>query len=1036
MIAPDEVIVQRSPSGTAVEVSATAAAVAANLPLRAHFIEHVFDNVTRRATDTVIVGDGTAVHVSNDLGVTWRSHDVRELTGNSPVVRSFTLQDGNRLIQTGGGLKTLLVDPGWQLIAQCQTGPFAWHGTFSIDQSPSGVVMYGEYTSKALEVVVWRSVDGGRSWTQSLVKGGLLAERPDIRHWHTCVADPYQSGRWLVSSGDEAPHNRIWTSEDDGLSWVEVPPPEPLDSVGRQLSAPRRLYRFTAPWFGPYEVLWPTDDTLGIGRAGLVVAPRRAPHQVRLAALLGANEMRSLVALEDGSWLAISESKLDLTGADIYHVTANYTGQRLGQVPNRAAIRTGFTRTLSSRAARNGVFFTYDDGGILHPDCRFIRWQARPAPEYRLVLPEGVTGGVAPSMARLPAIPEVVFSPLPSTPLIAPGPEPALPGTRPLPSPSFASALLPVELKPWVRRAVTLRSGFPPAPDLATAVYHQASGLPAVEFVQHLARRLAVAGSESGADALRNGRHLLTRDGTVDIDLRGFDWLAPGVTDRSQLWRLQQWFGVRDCLNERMTAGVITGLDVLAPWIRGWLALNMSEEALRANLLLSWHDHSTALRVLSAIQFLLMCAEQGRDLRAEFPSLAEFVILHLAVLADDSFYSRGTNHGFDQAFSLYLLANLFDVGSLSTECREIGRARLLDEMACAFSAEGVHIENSPAYHPLMLARLVLARELLAAFGDEAEAGEIGETYQRGVEFLIHAVRPDGTLPGFGDTDDSQVRFQAAADLAGERAEQLRYALSRGEVGQLPLHNVRVFPTTGYAFARNYWPSAGRYDEMIHLAAKCGFLSTYHRHDDDNNIVLFAHGEEWLIESGIYRYVETDPTRIYLRSSLAHNIVTPIGAAVTRNVPIAEERSGLFYWQSEKGVFQLRMRSLMFEGLVYERTLLFNRRNGALEIADALRERQGMLRDFQLRLHFPEDKKIEIISPYKVRIMSTRNGRAMHVEVLDGVFSSLDLARARSEPPTAGWTSRRIGHLGPAQTLIWLAQRQQGFASRLRLSFAT
>ena len=62
-----------------------------------------------------------------------------------------------------------------------------------------------------------------------------------------------------------------------------------------------------------------------------------------------------------------------------------------------------------------------------------------------------------------------------------------------------------------------------------------------------------------------------------------------------------------------------------------------------------------------------------------------------------------------------------------------------------------------------------------------------------------------------------------------------------------------------------------FNETVYLVLKSGFLSRVHRHEDDLSIILYGHGEDWLIDSGLYRYQEDDPLRRDMRSAPAHNI---------------------------------------------------------------------------------------------------------------------------------------------------------------------
>ena len=134
------------------------------LPDSAHFIEHVYDHEARTATDCVIAGHDTKVFVSEDLGGTWQTYDIGPLTGGRPVTRCFTLRNGNRIIQTTAKFCMFLVDRNFALLKKCTTGQYSWHGTWSIDQSSSGVIMYGEYHHTPEAIGVWRSADGGLNW--------------------------------------------------------------------------------------------------------------------------------------------------------------------------------------------------------------------------------------------------------------------------------------------------------------------------------------------------------------------------------------------------------------------------------------------------------------------------------------------------------------------------------------------------------------------------------------------------------------------------------------------------------------------------------------------------------------------------------------------------------------------------------------------------------------------------------------------------------------------------------------------------------
>src|SRR5690606_20662359 len=62
-----------------------------------------------------------------------------------------------------------------------------------------------------------------------------------------------------------------------------------------------------------------------------------------------------------------------------------------------------------------------------------------------------------------------------------------------------------------------------------------------------------------------------------------------------------------------------------------------------------------------------------------------------------------------------------------------------------------------------------------------------------------------------------------------------------------------------------------FDKAFHLIVKAGCSSRYHHQQDEGHINLYAGGEDWLIDSGLYNYISVDPIRRYMRSRSAHNV---------------------------------------------------------------------------------------------------------------------------------------------------------------------
>jgi hypothetical protein len=568
------------------------------------------------------------------------------------------------------------------------------------------------------------------------------------------------------------------------------------------------------------------------------------------------------------------------------------------------------------------------------------------------------------------------------------------------------------------------------------AVAKQVESLWSQPYIIREFEEIGNSGAATILQALRDHRIPVGKSDRDFIELTLLDWANPPIKDRSQLWLLQQWYFIRGCILEYRTSGTFDSVREVLPVIRSWMEVNLEPYALTNRDNLNWHDHVTALRCTHLLCYLMLLHKMGADVQTEIPRLNECVTVHLKLLTSREFYSRRTNHGFDQAVALYLMSNALNLGDLSREGARTGRERLLDEATFAFNAEGVHVENSPSYHPSMMARLLQAQNLLNAYEANPIDFDFVGTLTKAMDFLTYALRPDGLLPLFGDSQERRVHFEFNKTISGTIADNLQYSLDCGVSGEKPRFNTRVFPQAGYAFLRSQWGDKTNFSEIIHLSFKCGFLSTYHRHDDDNNVLLYAFGEDWLIDGGIYKYQEDDPLRIYMRSTLAHNVISVENVRAARAVPPKNHRSGFSSWSTVDGISQVVGKSYTILGFRYERTLRLDRGSKAIEIEDEMiRCEKGGANTFQQRFHCPMDKEITIVSNMTIDVRGRTSGRTMRIDVVDGTFDAVEVVSKQKTPTYAGWHSSEIGALSPAQTIIFHVRKRAQVKSKFKLSFS-
>ncbi|HEX2946480.1 MAG TPA: hypothetical protein VHT96_11050 [Clostridia bacterium] len=131
--------------------------------------------------------------------------------------------------QTGGvGNCIGIFSSAWTLLAAVAR-PAETDGTlvtnmmgFNWDEAATGTIIIAHYNIDTCQnSSLWRSTDGGRTYTKCLSKRAKGNVSPEIRHWHDIQCDPY-TGYWWAASGDSDAESMIVISADDGATWIEA----------------------------------------------------------------------------------------------------------------------------------------------------------------------------------------------------------------------------------------------------------------------------------------------------------------------------------------------------------------------------------------------------------------------------------------------------------------------------------------------------------------------------------------------------------------------------------------------------------------------------------------------------------------------------------------------------------------------------------------------------------------------------------------------------------------------------------------------
>ncbi|MDP5189004.1 heparinase II/III family protein [Rheinheimera baltica] len=471
------------------------------------------------------------------------------------------------------------------------------------------------------------------------------------------------------------------------------------------------------------------------------------------------------------------------------------------------------------------------------------------------------------------------------------------------------------------------------------------------------------------------------------------DWECNPFGNRSWQWKLN-WFA--------FIPGLIAYFDkskddmaiqLAVKGIKNWITRYIYSDK-NHTFEFIWHDHGTALRAEQLVLFYYYYQQYYTKQSTQLESLTEVLQdtleIHGEKLSSEVFYSSNTNHGLEQSRVLLLLSIVLK-GPKATVWRQLAIERISNELKHAFTDEGIHVENSPAYHIFVFKVFINILHQYKNYLPENLNNKFSKISEKALIFITHIIRPDGNLPPVGDTEQltsTDGYFHAYKDK--EQYKNTLYSLRMGKQGLKPTVNNRVFPLSGYSIFRNFWPSQEHYDYPLHIIIKTGSLSHYHYHKDEGHISVFGAGEDWLIDSGLYNYNEDSDMRRYVRSRQAHNVVlfTDSDYSPDKNHRLSNWRI-TNYSENDSNPF-VDMEINVIENIHQRRIVNFNALTSELSINDFISSNNGNEEDMIIQWHFPEDKKIDITEE-EISISST-TGNKMTLKITGDKPDKIDVIK--------------------------------------------
>ena len=513
------------------------------------------------------------------------------------------------------------------------------------------------------------------------------------------------------------------------------------------------------------------------------------------------------------------------------------------------------------------------------------------------------------------------------------------------------------------------------------------------------------------------------------------NWEKDPLNNRSWQWRLNWLSFLSYLMAYHRASGDDAVLSFAREAIQSWLDTYLETDT-RYPFEFIWHDHATALRAEQLVLFAYHCHEHAPEWARQHADFLDYLVRAMVVhgewLAKDSFYSEHTNHGLEQARVLLLLGTVFE-DEQACEWQQIAIRRISGELEFSFTSEGVHVENSPAYHVFVFkVFLGIIKDYPAeVLGDLAE--QFSQIAAKALSFITHILRPDGKLPPIGDTEQLPIS-DAYLDMFGHTLEYqyFLYALTQGKQGLVPPELNRVYPQSGYAIFRDQWPAKEHYRKAFHLIAKVGCSSRYHHQQDEGHISLYVGGEDWLIDSGLYNYINKDPVRKYMRARPGHNVPIISHASYAKEF---EHRLSAWQVTDHSEVVTkptLTMKLDVLPPLVHTRRVDFDSQAKVVEVEDRINADDDHLRSITLQWHFPKNKTITIEGNQVV--VTSPSGNRLRIAFEGEVPDNLSLVKGRKEDRVFSCISYKANQVEPSQLLRVLFKERFGLEVTTQFTF--
>ncbi|MCK5763415.1 MAG: hypothetical protein KAH05_04785, partial [Clostridiales bacterium] len=252
------------------------------------------------------------------------------------------------------------------------------------------------------------------------------------------------------------------------------------------------------------------------------------------------------------------------------------------------------------------------------------------------------------------------------------------------------------------------------------------------------------------------------------------------------------------------------GMQIILQWYKN------NKRFHKKRTLFSWNDHSSSLRVIALLYFL---DNQPKTNLYNHKEINSILNVSMKYLLNPNNYSFKGNHGIFQDIALLYLIDHIKDENTRKKLKQIPITRFEVQIETAFSEEGIHLENSPHYH---LVVVDLMKSFLSLLSENELSQSTIQIFEKAKKNREIFVLQNKTLPEIGDTDKNIIYPEIQS-----------------------VNDNFISPEGGYFLKKNL-------PEIYFLARTQSPLKN-HRHNDASSFVLFFNNEKIISETGFLDY---------------------------------------------------------------------------------------------------------------------------------------------------------------------------------------